>query len=287
MHDFGTVSHGRHAGGLQLRRVQSDGHAGFHREHGFRQRDRRRRYVGADDERRGSAGSLSLAAGMGHTFTAMLSTAAVGSFSATYTLNFSDENLAGAQNKSITLTLLGNVILAGDYNRDGIVDAADYTVWRRFENQSVTAYSGADGDGDGLVDDDDFDLWKAHFGDVAAGSGVWRFRHGARTGERAARCDCRLWPPQVASDRVAPVAATGAAQPHRSQRCFAAVALVEDTGLPDGDSLGLESTLKLANRFAAGPREQRFERFDVDAFGNELHRAVAEGGVPAAGTQVA
>jgi hypothetical protein len=118
-----------------------------------------------------SAGSLSLAAGMGHTFAAMLSAVAVGNFSATYTLNFSDENLPGAQNKSITLNLLGTVILAGDHNRDGTVDAADYTVWRRFENQTVTAYSGADGNGDGMVDVQDFDLWKEHFGEVASGSG--------------------------------------------------------------------------------------------------------------------
>jgi endonuclease I len=118
------------------------------------------------------AGSLSLAAGTGHTFAAMINAVAVGSFSATYTLNFSDENLSGALNNSITLSLTGNVILAGDYNRDEAVDAADYTVWRRFDGQNVAAYSGADGNGDGLVDNEDFDLWKANFGEVAPGTGT-------------------------------------------------------------------------------------------------------------------
>jgi hypothetical protein len=118
-----------------------------------------------------AAGSLSLAGGTSHTFEAMLTTAMVGSFSATYTLNFSDENLAGALNKSIILTLVGDVILAGDYNRDGSVDGADYVVWRRNDGQSVPAYSGADGNGDSTVDDADFDVWKANFGEVAPGGG--------------------------------------------------------------------------------------------------------------------
>jgi endonuclease I len=96
---------------------------------------------------------------------------AVGSFAATWKFNFSDENGLGAQNKTLTLNLLGEVVLAGDYNRDGTVDAADYTVWRRFDGQTVAAYSGADGDGDGMVDNEDFNLWRAHFGEVAAGSG--------------------------------------------------------------------------------------------------------------------
>jgi endonuclease I len=118
-----------------------------------------------------SAGYLSLAAGMGHTFAAMMSTAAVGSFSAVYTLNFSDENLAGALNKSLTLTLVGQVVLAGDYNRDGVVDSGDYLVWRKSYGQSAAAYNGADGNGDGMIDYDDYELWVEHFGNVAgAGS---------------------------------------------------------------------------------------------------------------------
>jgi hypothetical protein len=118
-----------------------------------------------------SAGSLVLAGGASHTFTAMMSTATIGSFSATYTLNFSDENLVGALNKSLTLSLFGQVILAGDYNRDGVVDNADYAVWRKSYGLYATAYDGADGDGSGTIDDGDYDVWAAHFGDVAAGAG--------------------------------------------------------------------------------------------------------------------
>lgn len=63
----------------------------------------------------------------------------------------------------------------GDYNADGAVDAADYTLWRNFFGQSG-ANLPADGTGpasvpDGTVDMLDYALWKSHFGEsVTAGS---------------------------------------------------------------------------------------------------------------------
>ena len=56
--------------------------------------------------------------------------------------------------------------LLGDYNRDGIVDAADYTLWRNALNANVAPYSGADGSGNGVVDAADYGVWKSHFGQV-------------------------------------------------------------------------------------------------------------------------
>jgi hypothetical protein len=56
--------------------------------------------------------------------------------------------------------------IRGDYNRDGTVDAADYTVWRNTLGQNVTSGTGADGNVDGTVDAADYELWKDHFGDV-------------------------------------------------------------------------------------------------------------------------
>jgi hypothetical protein len=55
-------------------------------------------------------------------------------------------------------------IQEGDYNRDGIVDAADYVLWRNFLGEDVVAGTFADGDRDGKVDADDFLVWKAHYG---------------------------------------------------------------------------------------------------------------------------
>jgi hypothetical protein len=66
----------------------------------------------------------------------------------------------------------------GDYNQDGVADAADYVVWRKTLGGSVANYSGADGNGDGQVTSADLAVWKSHFGDVVmlgAGSASQQF----------------------------------------------------------------------------------------------------------------
>ena len=54
--------------------------------------------------------------------------------------------------------------LAGDYNFNGTVDAADYSVWRDIQGDWVGRGTGADGDGDGVINDADYDVWVANFG---------------------------------------------------------------------------------------------------------------------------
>lgn len=60
-------------------------------------------------------------------------------------------------------------LLVGDYNGDGTVGLADYTVWRNTLGSSVSAGTGADGSGDGIVGTEDYSLWKSHFGQSAGG----------------------------------------------------------------------------------------------------------------------
>lgn len=48
-----------------------------------------------------------------------------------------------------------------DYNFDGVVDAADYTVWR--DTLGSTTQAEADGNGNGIVDQADYDLWVSNF----------------------------------------------------------------------------------------------------------------------------
>ncbi|TWT78227.1 hypothetical protein Pla123a_10170 [Posidoniimonas polymericola] len=57
--------------------------------------------------------------------------------------------------------------LAGDFNRDSVVDAADYAIWREAVNTGSLA---ADANGDLLVDQADYEIWRLNFGRRAAGS---------------------------------------------------------------------------------------------------------------------
>jgi hypothetical protein len=65
------------------------------------------------------------------------------------------------------VVLSGNVAvsagLSGDYNSNGIVDAADYAVWRNSLDQSVTLPNDTT---PGSVTQADYDVWRANFGRV-------------------------------------------------------------------------------------------------------------------------
>lgn len=62
--------------------------------------------------------------------------------------------------------------LPGDFNRDGVVDAGDYILWRKTFGQATASFDAADGNGNGIVDSNDYSVWRAHFGQSgAAGSG--------------------------------------------------------------------------------------------------------------------
>jgi hypothetical protein len=79
--------------------------------------------------------------------------------------------------------------LAGDYNLDGTVNAADYTVWRNTLGQTIEVGSRADGTGpggvpDGLVDHLDYAFWKAHYGNTV-GSGAASGAEGSEVPEPA------------------------------------------------------------------------------------------------------
>jgi len=59
--------------------------------------------------------------------------------------------------------------LAGDYNGDHVVDAADYTVWRNHLGESFALTN--ETESLGTVDQADYEAWKTNFGATSAGSG--------------------------------------------------------------------------------------------------------------------
>jgi hypothetical protein len=62
----------------------------------------------------------------------------------------------------VVLSVVG-LGLAGDYNGNGIVDAADYLVWRDSMGAMGSGLP-ADGNGDQVVDQDDYFMWRSNFG---------------------------------------------------------------------------------------------------------------------------
>lgn len=69
----------------------------------------------------------------------------------------------------IELFALPTLAPAGDYNRDGVVDAADYSTWR--DTLYSTTDLDADGDQDDVVGQGDYDVWRENFG-LALGMGA-------------------------------------------------------------------------------------------------------------------
>jgi hypothetical protein len=81
-----------------------------------------------------------------------------------YTLPFNDD----APDLGAFETGIAPPALPGDYNNDGHVNAADYTVWRDHLNTSFTMFND---ETPGSVTPDDYTVWLNHFGE-SLGSGA-------------------------------------------------------------------------------------------------------------------
>jgi len=58
------------------------------------------------------------------------------------------------------LGLLAASSIAGDYNGDGVINVADYQMWRSLQGNPVTAGTKADGSGNGIIDAGDYVTWR-------------------------------------------------------------------------------------------------------------------------------
>jgi arylsulfatase A-like enzyme len=61
----------------------------------------------------------------------------------------------GGTGNDVTLSLVASTDLTGDYNRDGVVDGADYVMWRKLGTNGMLGYT----------------QWQQHFGESQGGSG--------------------------------------------------------------------------------------------------------------------
>jgi hypothetical protein len=97
-------------------------------------------------------------------------TSSIGMKSGTITVTSTNQ---GIPNGTINIPISFLVVLPGDYNLDGAVDARDYIVWRKNSNiGSGATYSQGDGNRDGAVNVTDYNIWRSHFGQTASGSGA-------------------------------------------------------------------------------------------------------------------
>lgn len=78
--------------------------------------------------------------------------------------------LSNADQTPISQLTYEGTTLPGDYNADGTVDGADYTVWRAALGSTTDL--AADGNGNNVVDEADYKLWRSNYGATAAASSL-------------------------------------------------------------------------------------------------------------------
>lgn len=74
-----------------------------------------------------------------------------------------EEKQSGGRDFVMALSASPPLASMGDFNSDGVVDAADYAVWRDTLNATGSGLS-ADANFDGVVNMSDYDIWAQHYG---------------------------------------------------------------------------------------------------------------------------
>jgi hypothetical protein len=107
-----------------------------------------------------SSGGYAVPVPMDGTFNVAFSGGGFSTFNTTATVT-------GGKNVKVDYLVESIALLLGDYNQNGVVDGADYVVWRN----SLGSPNALPNDDTAGVGPDDYTRWRANFGDTA-GSGV-------------------------------------------------------------------------------------------------------------------
>lgn len=103
---------------------------------------------------------------VGNAFTVLTAGAVVGTFdtvTAFDTAGMFDVDVSVLYSAVDAVVRIDGLFLLGDYNKNGVVDAADYALWRDTQGKMGTDLA-ADGNGNGVIDAGDYAVWRAHFG---------------------------------------------------------------------------------------------------------------------------
>jgi subtilisin-like proprotein convertase family protein len=164
------------------------------------------------------------------------------------------------QSGTYGLAFASTAALLGDYNRDNIVNGADYVIWRKTNGQGgLTPFSGADGNGDGMVNQADFNIWKAHYGETlpppggegGAGSGAV-----ASTSEPEAPLD----PPVSSAIEVQPVSAVDEVQPILEPVIVSSQPVISSTTSPAEKKTVETRSARFDDRLPATRRDEAHRR---------------------------
>ena len=85
----------------------------------------------------------------------------------THTATSPDSNYNGLAAINVIANVADNNF--GDYSKNGVVDAADYVLWRKTLGSTWDLQ--ADGSGNGFVDQADYTFWRSNYGAVVVPSG--------------------------------------------------------------------------------------------------------------------
>jgi arylsulfatase A-like enzyme len=110
--------------------------------------------------------------GLGDTFDILVAAAVTGEFENVQQTPFGGALGFALDYQADRVVAVVAPFLTGDFNLDGQVDSADYTIWRDNVGATTAAFGLADANGDGLVDTADYALWRANFGAVLPAGNV-------------------------------------------------------------------------------------------------------------------